>query len=125
MGVPGATELAVALKGNKSLRFLNLFNNKIGYDGAKSVAHNIVFNHPTLECLELGHNRIRDKGLKEITDAIVANKHSALKILGLRFNYITNVGATYLYNKLTSNKTKVEEIFLRNNLIDDMAVNNL
>lgn len=125
MGVPGATELAAALKGNKSLRFLNLFNNKIGYDGAKSVAHSIVFNHPTLECLELGHNRIRDKGLKEITDAIIANKHSALKILGLRFNYITNVGATYLYNKLTSNKTKVEEIFLRNNLIDDMAVNNL
>lgn len=48
LGVPGATELAVALKGNKSLKFLNLFNNKIGFDGAKSVAHNIIQNHPSL-----------------------------------------------------------------------------
>lgn len=87
---------------------MNLFNNKIGFDGAKSVAQNIVQNHPSLECLELGHNRIRDKGLKEITDALIANKNSVLKILGLRFNYITNVGATYFYNKLASNKTRVE-----------------
>lgn len=100
--------MAVALKGNKSLKFLNLFNNKIGFDGAKSVAHNIILNHPTLECIELGHNRIRDKGLKEVVDALLNNKNSVLKILGLRFNYITNIGATYLYNKLTSNKTKVE-----------------
>lgn len=125
LGVPGASQLAVALKGNKSLKFLNLFNNKIGFDGAKSVANNIILNHPTLECIELGHNRIRDKGLKEIIDALVANKNSALKVMGLRFNYITNVGATYLHNKLTGNKTKVEEVFLRNNLIDDAAINNL
>ena len=39
---------------------------------------------------------------------VMTDKNSVLKILGLRFNYITNVGATYLYNKLTSNKTKVE-----------------
>jgi len=64
LGVPGASQLAIALKGNKSLKFLNLFNNKIGFDGAKSVAQNIILNHPTLECIELGHNRIRDKGLK-------------------------------------------------------------
>lgn len=62
--MPGATELANSLQGNKSLKFLNLFNNKIGFDGAKSVAQKIVQNSPSLECLELGHNRIRDKGLK-------------------------------------------------------------
>lgn len=64
LGVPGATELSVALKNNKSLKFINLFNNKIGFDGAKSVAQNIVLNSPSLECIELGHNRIRDKGLE-------------------------------------------------------------
>jgi hypothetical protein len=48
-----------------------------------------------------------------------------LKVLGLRFNYITNDGATYLHEKLTSHKTKIEEVFLRNNLIDDMTINNL
>ena len=117
--------MAVALKNNKSLRFLNVFNNKIGYDGAKAIAENILINHPNLECLEIGHNRIRDKGLMSITDAILNNKNSKIKILGLRFNFITNNGATYMYNKLTGAKTCVEEIFIKNNQIDDMALNNL
>ena len=125
MGVSGASELAVSLKNNKTLKYLNVFNNKIGYDGAKTIAENIVKNHPKLEFLEIGHNRIRDKGLKSIVDCLITNKQSQLKILGLRFNFITNVGGTYLYNKLTGTKTMVEEIFLRNNLIDDMAINNL
>lgn len=62
IGVSGASELAVSLKNNKSLRYLNVFNNKIGYDGAKAIAENVVAHHPKLEFLELGHNRIRDKG---------------------------------------------------------------
>lgn len=107
MGVSGANELAQALKGNKSLTMLNLFNNKIGYDGAKALAEKVIISHPRLECLEIGHNRIRDKGIMSITDAIIANKDSQLKILGIRFNFITNNGATYMYNKLTSNKNRI------------------
>lgn len=110
---------------NKSLKCLNIFNNKIGYDGAKAIAKNVLANHPTLECLEIGHNRIRDKGLMSITDNILENKNCRIKILGLRFNFITNNGATYMYNKLTSGKTRIEEVFLKNNQIDDMALNNL
>jgi len=75
---------------NKSLRYLNVFNNKISYDGAKSIAENIVANHPRLEFLELGHNRIRDKGFSSIIKALVSHKESNLKILGLRFNFLTN-----------------------------------
>ncbi len=63
IGVSGADELAKSLKNNTSLKFLNVFNNKIGYDGAKSIAENVVRYHPKLEFLELGHNRIRDKGV--------------------------------------------------------------
>jgi hypothetical protein len=66
MGVSGADELAKSLRNNTSLKYLNVFNNKIGYDGAKSIAENIIANHPRLEFLELGHNRIRDKGLTSI-----------------------------------------------------------
>jgi hypothetical protein len=51
MGVSGADELAKSLRNNKSLKFLNVFNNKIGYDGAKSIAENIVRYHPALELL--------------------------------------------------------------------------
>jgi Ran GTPase-activating protein (RanGAP) involved in mRNA processing and transport len=78
------------LKSNKSLRYLNVFNNKISYDGAKSIAENVVANHPNLEFLELGHNRIRDKGFSSIVNAILSNPHSNLKILGLKFNFLTN-----------------------------------
>jgi hypothetical protein len=47
----GAMRLATALKDNQSLRFLSLFNNQIGFDGAKSIAENILKKHPKLECL--------------------------------------------------------------------------
>ena len=60
-----------------------------------------------------------------ITNSILENKNCKLKILGLRFNFITNNGATYMYNKLVSVKNSVEEILIKNNQIDDMALNNL
>ena len=82
-----------ALKANKTLKYLNIFNNKISYDGAKAIAENIVANSPSLEFLEIGHNRIRDKGLKAIVDAVISNKNSALKILCFRFNFVTNSSA--------------------------------
>ena len=63
--------------------------------------------------------------MKSIVDNLIQNKETQLKILGIRFNFITNVGGTYMYNKLTANKTMIEEVFMRNNLIDDMAINNL
>ena len=82
-----------ALKDNKTLKYLNIFNNRISYDGAKAIAENIVANSPSLEFLEIGHNRIRDKGLKAIVDAMISNKKSALQILCFRFNFITNSSA--------------------------------
>lgn len=92
IGVSGADELAKSLKTNKSLRYLNVFNNKISYDGAKAIAENIVANHPALEFLEIGHNRIRDKGFSCIVNALVGNPQSKLKIIGARFNFLTNIG---------------------------------
>ena len=58
-------------------------------------------------------------------DALIGNNKSGLKILGLRFNFLTNVGITYLYNKLSGCKSKIEEIFVRNNLMDDHGLYNL
>jgi hypothetical protein len=48
------------------LKFLNLFNNKIGYDGAVSIGNGLNKNN-SLEFLDIGHNRIRDKGLRKLT----------------------------------------------------------
>jgi hypothetical protein len=95
------------LKNNKSLKYLNLFNNKVAFDGAKAIAENIVANSPSLEFLELGHNRIRDKGLKAIIDALISNKQTALKILCFRFNFVTNSAAEYLMTEVTSKDNKL------------------
>jgi hypothetical protein len=75
--------------------------------------------------LEIGHNRIRDKGLKSLIDAITQNKQSALKILCFRFNFITNSTAEYLITQITTKPNKLEEIFMRNNSLDDMGISNL
>ena len=122
IGVSGADELAKSLKNNKSLKFLNVFNNKIGYDGAKSIAENIVRFHPNLEFLELGHNRIRDKGLEAIITNLLANENTNLRVLGLRFNFLTNDAIFESVAKITEGKTKLEEIFIRNNLINDEGI---
>lgn len=91
IGVSGAQAIAKSLEKNKSVRFLNLFNNRIGYDGAKALAHTLSVNS-TLSHIEIGHNRIRDKGFLEIGEGIVKNPASGVKILSVRFNFLTDDG---------------------------------
>jgi hypothetical protein len=45
-----------------------------------------------LEFVEFGHNRIRNKGLLALGDGIAKNKNSAIKTLGLRFNFLSEDG---------------------------------
>ena len=52
--------MGLALLKNKTLKALNVFNNKIGFDGAKMFGTTLASNN-TLEFIEFGHNRIRDK----------------------------------------------------------------
>ena len=91
MGVSGAQAVARTLINNKSVKFLNVFNNKIGFDGAKAFADTLAKNQ-TLEFLELGHNRIRNKGLHQIAQGMTSNPNSAIHTLGLRFNFLTDEG---------------------------------
>lgn len=120
IGVSGAQALAKAIKNHKSLLILNLFNNKISFDGAKAVAEEVLRNNTTLECLELGHNRIRDKGLKAVVENLIANPNSKLRIIGLRFNFLTKVGVIELFEAIPKMKCPLEQIYLKNNLIDEV-----
>lgn len=120
IGVSGAQAIAKAIRNHKSLIFLNLFNNKISFDGAKAVAEEVLAHNTTLECLELGHNRTRDKGLKSIIDGLSKNPGSKLKILGLRFNFLTNSGIEQMFDSISKFKCPLEQIYIRNNLIDEV-----
>lgn len=57
------------------MKFLNMFNNKIGYDGAKAFSDTLKKN-TSLEFIEFGHNRIRNKGLLSIGDGIAQNSNT-------------------------------------------------
>ena len=69
---------------NKTLKHLNIFNNIIGYDGAKAFAEALKVNN-TIEFIELGHNRIRNKGLHILADALAFNQSSNLNFIAVRY----------------------------------------
>jgi len=76
---------------NTSIKYFNIFNNKIGYDGAMAFKDTLLVNS-TLEFIEFGHNRIRSKGLLAIGEGISGNPTSNIKSLGLRFNFLNEDG---------------------------------
>lgn len=121
MGVSGGQALGQALKVNRSLKYLNLFNNKIGYDGAVSLGEGLKTNN-VIEFLDVGHNRIRDKGLRKISQGLASNKDSQIKVLGLKFNHLTEEGVKDLLLAVFDKepfKSKLQEIFIYNNNIDE------
>ena len=89
----------------------------VGYDGAKSFAAALNVNS-TIEFLELGHNRIRNKGLKVIAVAIASNQSSRLSILGLRFNFLTEEGIIGFFRLIQAGVQKpsaLTELYIKNN----------
>lgn len=68
-----------------------MFNNKISFDGAQAFANLLEVNN-VIEFLDLGHNRIRDKGMTSLGDSLSKNPKNSLKTLGIRFNFISDEG---------------------------------
>lgn len=85
--------------------------------GAKQICE-LLKQNQTLEFLDIGHNRIRQKGLEYITDGLVQAKNSSLKTLGLRMNFINDFGFTTLFNDLIFSGTcSLENLYINlNNL---------
>jgi len=59
-----------------------------------------------LQFLDVGHNRIRQTGLKAICDGVLANENPKLKRLGIRANFINDDGLSYLFEKLVFPQNK-------------------
>ena len=59
-------------KENRSLKEINLRDNEVGADGAKSLAEALLANK-TLKALDLYNNRIGDEGAKELAKALTEN----------------------------------------------------
>lgn len=74
----GTQAIAHSLMKNQTLKSLNLYRNKVDVDGARALKELLKVNK-SLEFLDLGFNRLREKGIKAITDGICDNPNSKLK----------------------------------------------
>lgn len=77
-----------------------------------------------IEFLDIGHNRIRQKGLEAIIQGITNAKQTSLKSLGLRMNFINDDGFTTFFNEVIfSGISKLENLYiLENNLTQYKAL---
>ena len=67
--VYGVTMLAKSLEKNQVLKGLNLFKNQFDVDGARALRELLKVNS-SIEFLDVGHNRIRQRGLEAIANGI-------------------------------------------------------
>ena len=117
----GATGLAEALKVNLTLTELNLRNNVIGDEGATLLAEALKVNL-TLTELNLRYNDIDDEGATGLAEALKVNL--TLRDLNLRRNLIGDEGATSLAEALKVNLT-LTELNLQNNCIGHQGATGL
>lgn len=115
-----------ALCSNGSLRWLSLYRNILDVDGARAIGKALSKNK-SLEFLDIGHNRIRQTGLKAICDGILSNGGCKLRRLGLRSNFINDDGFTYLFEKLVHARDgcRLTQIFVKYNLLSEFHKINL
>lgn len=84
---------------NKTLKSLNLYRNILDVDGARSIGKMLQVNK-SLEFLDIGHNRIRETGLKAIVDGIILNVNCKLNQLSICANFINDDGINMLFDRL-------------------------
>jgi ubiquitin-protein ligase/Ran GTPase-activating protein (RanGAP) involved in mRNA processing and transport len=121
-GYSGIESLANILKKNKTIKSVNLYKNLFDVNGARRLAESLLEN-TSLEILDIGYNRIKDLGFTKIIESILANKNSKLKKLSVRCNFIKGETAFKNISLLLENETKLEDLQLTNNLIDEKTIN--
>ena len=98
------------------MRELYLFANKIGEDGAGNISA-IIKSKGKLTCLGLSNNKLGGSGAVEIATSGLNGKNQMIK-LSIENNGIGNPGLQAISNALR-NCTRLQEIYLYNNDIDD------
>ena len=92
LGVSEAVEISKFVIDSQALKTLVLYDNKFGVEGAKALGEALRQNS-VLEELDLGCNRIRNKGARAIAQGIMGeNSNSKLRVLGLKNNFINEKG---------------------------------
>jgi Ran GTPase-activating protein (RanGAP) involved in mRNA processing and transport len=113
----------VILKENTTLKHLNLFSNLIEVEGCTFICKALETNC-TLEFLDIGKNKIRNKGVTLLFSSICNNQSSALTSLGIRNNHFDDKGIHNLIQILKLQGTSLKSIFMKKNKINKYNHNN-
>lgn len=71
----------VILKNNTTLKHLNIYSNLIEVEGCGFICSALETN-TTLEFLDIGKNKIRNKGVTQLFHSVCGNQNSALTTIG-------------------------------------------
>ena len=116
LGDHGAELLsAEGITNTKTLRALNISDNKIGPSGTTAIA-NALRNNTSLEELDISHNKLGDHGAQLLSEGITNTK--TLRVLNISGNNIGPSGTTAIANTLTNN-TSLEELDINYNKLGD------
>lgn len=91
------------------MKRLNLFENRICFEGVKALAESLKVN-TSLTSLTLGCNFVRDDGAKEISEALRVN--TTLRSLNLYETEISDEGCRFIIDSLKMNNTTLMNIRL-------------
>lgn len=99
------------------MKSLNLFKNLIDVDGCRSVRELLKVNN-NIEFLDLGHNRIRAKGLEAIAEGLNHSQKSKLKTLAVRLNFLNDDAIkTFMKDVVFTNSCELQNLYIKHNNI--------
>lgn len=101
-----------------------MFGNNGDVDGARAIRDSLKVNN-TLQYLDLGYNRLREKGCKAITEGFTSNKDSALKSIAIRYNFINDDGIKDFFDKAIFKGKKIEQAFIMQNYLHEHVTHDL
>lgn len=116
IGDLGAQEMLKVLVGNMTLRALNLSGNKL--HTASIAVHDLLVDANALQTLDLSCNQLGDDGAARLAEALAHN--DVLLRLNLGFNKIGFKGARKLWTGLAAN-SRLKSLNLKGNVIGDMG----
>ena len=111
LNAEGAKHFAQVLKYDNSLKWVNLYENRVCDRGAKDLAEMLKVNG-SLKKMNLFGNNISAEGAKWLAEALTVN--CSLEYINLGCNNIGDKGAKYLANMLKWNKSLKEINLLKN-----------
>jgi len=110
--------IADALKTNNVLQCINLYRNIIDVDGARALGEVLKVN-TCLTSLDIGHNRIRQTGLKAIVDGVCANPGSKLTSLGIVPTSSAMIPSPTCLRNWSTEKNKLARLFIKANFLTE------